>query len=309
MRGNLRPGLLGVITMAGIVLSSPGFGAEPFRYEGVCEASAAAILGERHFAVASDDTELLTIYERGKAAPVSTLRLPAVTDLEAAARIGTTIFWVTSHSLNQDGEDRTKRKLLFATAVSENGSLAMTGTTFRSLRERLARLLGRPESVLATSLNIEGLAATPDGHLLVGLRGPLTADGKAQVVKVDNPFSLVGLPEPARTSPSLPIATVSRLDLGGRGIRSIDAVGTGERRYLIVAGSVEDGGVPPLLYWWDGLHAATPGPKVSMQGLNPEALLAWSERELQIIGDNGDACSEKAKRNPRWFPSIDITLD
>ena len=52
---------------------------------------------------------------------------------------------------------------------------------------------------LAGSLNIEGLAATPGGNLVVGLRSPLTDDKRALVVKVEKPFDLVGLTPPAIT--------------------------------------------------------------------------------------------------------------
>ncbi len=303
MRSSIRSVVLGGAVTA--VLWTAAGAAEPFRYEGLCEASAAVALDDTRFAVASDDLEVLTLYERGKAAPVATVPLDDVTDIEAAARIGDTIFWLTSHSLNKDGDDKKKRKQLFATTVAPDGTVATRGAVSRSLRETVAARLGMDEAALAKAFNIEGLAATPDGALLAGLRAPLTGDGEALVVRIDDPSALVGLPPPADaavTGGAPAIAAVSTLDLGGRGVRSLERVG---ERYLIVAGSVEDGGEPPALYWWDGAEAVTPGPDVSLAGLTPEALFAWSDGTVQILGDNGDACDEKDKK-PKWFPSIDV---
>jgi hypothetical protein len=297
------------ITSAGAMLAvalwTSAASGEPVRYDGVCEASAAAILNSQHFVVASDETEQLTVYERGKAEPVSTFVHRDVTDLEGAARVGDTVFWLTSHSLNKDGEDKPKRKLLFATTVTSNAGLADTGTPFRDFRARIAARLGSSEAELRERLNIEGLAATADGDLVVGLRGPLTEDKKAIVVKIEDPFSLVGLPVPQKTNAAPTMKPVSKLDLGGRGIRSIERIGSGDHTFLIVAGSVEDAGLPPALYWWDGIHEAAPGPAAPLAGLTPEAVIAWSDHELQILGDNGEMCSDE-ESNPRWFPSIDV---
>ena len=303
MRSSIKSVVLGGAVTA--VLCTAGVAAGPVRYEGLCEASAAVALDDTRFAVASDDLEVLTVYERGKAAPVATVPLDDVTDIEAAARIGDTIFWLTSHSLNKDGEDKKKRKQLFATTVAPDGAVATRGAVSRTVRETIAARLGGDEAALAKAFNIEGLAATPDGALLAGLRAPLTDDGKALIVRIDDPFALVGLSPPADAAvagDAPAIAAVSTLDLGGRGVRSLDRVG---ERYLIVAGSVEDGGKPPAaLFWWDGAGAVTPGPAVSLAGLTPEALFAWSDGTVQILGDNGDTCSEKG--DDRWFPSVEV---
>lgn len=292
---------------AAIALWSAAAVSEPFRYEGVCEASAAAVLDESHFAVASDETETLTIYERGKPTPVATFLHPEVTDLEGSARIGDTVFWLTSHSLNKEGEDKKKRKVLFATVVGDGSALSDGGTNFRDLREKVASLLRIEEEALKPTLNIEGLAATTNGDLLVGLRAPLTDDQRARVVKIENPFALVGLPAPAGAGPASAAPAVWALDLGGRGIRSIERVGTGEHAFLIVAGSVEDQGAGPALYWWDGLgDTVSPGPSIpSLGGPVPEAMISWNANDIQIIGDNGDNCRDE-EAAPRWFPSVDV---
>lgn len=283
----------------------------PVYYSGVCEASAAARVDTGRFVVASDELELLTLYQRGNPQPLSTFAHPNVTDIEAAARIGDTIFWVTSHSVNKEKEDKPKRKILFATKVLPSGALAAAGADYRGLRADIARALGVRETIeaggrvtggLALDLNIEGLAATPAGNLLVGLRGPLSA-GRAQVVQIVKPFRLVGLPQ----RPSKALQTkVFQLDLGGRGIRSIEQIGTGGRTYLIVAGPVADSGPAPKLYWWDGRNQPTDGPALSFGAMKPEALIASRADRVQILGDNDDNCAEDEAVPPRRYPSRDI---
>ena len=285
---------------AAAALWATAAGAQLRHYDGVCEASAAARLDASHFAVASDETETLTIYRRGDPAPGATLRHPDVTDIEAAARVGDLIFWLTSHSLNNSGEDKPKRKLLFATRIGPGPSLVAAGSEFRGLRALIAGALGVSEAALTPGLNIEGLAETPEGDLLVGLRGPLAPGGAARVVRIRNPRALVGL-APAGVTARAELA--ASLNLGGRGIRSIERVGTGAHRYLIVAGPVQDAGAAPLLFWWDGVGAVTPGPVAPLAGLTPEGLIFWTFDRVEIFGDNGAACSDEAPA-PRWFHGL-----
>jgi hypothetical protein len=42
--------------------------------------------------------------------------------------------------------------------------------------------------------------------------------------------------------------------------------------------------------------------------VKPEALIAWSARRVQILGDNDDRCSEDEPVPPRRFPSLDVRL-
>ena len=289
---------------AATVLWTTAAGAQLGHYDGVCEASAAAALSPTHFAIASDETETLTVYRRGTPAPVATFTHADVSDIEASARIGDVIFWLTSHSFNNSGEDKPKRKRLFATRIVAGPRLAAAGSEFRGLRAMIAGALGMADALLAPELNIEGLAATPEGHLLVGLRGPLTAAGAARVVRIRNPLALVGLAPAGVTATADPAVS---LDLGGRGIRSIEWFGSGARRYMIVAGPVQDSGAAPALYWWDGAGTVTPGPAAPLAGLNPEALLRTSNHQVEIFGDNGDACSDETA-NPRWFHSLHVSF-
>ena len=75
-----------------------------------------------------------------------------------------------------------------------------TGTAYTNLRVDLigAPQLGKYNLKIAATLapeelggfNIEGLAATPDGRLLLGFRNPIT-EGKALVVPIENPKEVV----------------------------------------------------------------------------------------------------------------------
>jgi hypothetical protein len=82
--------------------------------KGLCEASAGAFLDATHFAVASDETNTLQIYERGKPDPIGKgVDMKGFTgfdksDLEGAAAIGDRIYWISSHSFNSSGEDKEK---------------------------------------------------------------------------------------------------------------------------------------------------------------------------------------------------------
>lgn len=292
--------------------------AERRTYGAICEASAAAIINRSHVAVASDDHQTILTYQRGQQAPVARFDLgDEMTDVEAAARIGDTVFWVTSHSLNSSGEDKKKRKVFFATKVASDGTLASDGKKYRHLREDLAAALGMAETTLMPTLNIEGMASTPDGHVLIGLRGPQDETGeKAFLIEISNPADLIAS---AGDDARAKIVRVVRLNLSdgagtpGRGIRDIARVG---ERYLILAGSQPDGGVPPTkLFWWDGhSDGATAGPSADFSGMTPEAIAVWSETDAEVFSDNGGAvidgkeCGDKSPPANAFFPAVDITL-
>ncbi|HYW16422.1 MAG TPA: hypothetical protein VE891_09760 [Allosphingosinicella sp.] len=291
----------------------------PFRYRGLCEASAAMIVGPNRFAVASDDSEIIRIYERGKAEPLAGLDLPVgeVGDFEAAAISGDRLYWTTSHSLTKDGEDKAKRKQLIETSMA-GGRLAVVGRRV-DLRTRISTLLAPPEWPLReppewpleASLNIEGMAGSPRGDLLLGLRAPLKG-GKAAVLRISDPHRL--------TSGSATAAAAGNgikwLNLGQRGIRSLEGGGMGARAYLILAGATGESKQEPALFWWDGMSSnVTAGPTLVAknalpdgEGLPsrdvvPEAVIRWKDGTIQVLGDNEANCTEGGNA---WFPSLEI---
>ena len=297
-----------------------------FVYRGLCDASAAIALGAEHFVVADDERNTLRVYRRGVAEPASSIDLSRFlgtdadkeSDLEGAARIGDRIYWISSHGRNSKGEVQARRYRFFATEIvasavppSVSPSVKPTGSASDSL---LRDLIDAPELralrlVEATKrapeapggLNIEGLAAADGGRLLIGLRNPLPA-GKAVVVPLRNPAEVVA---GKRAQFDAPLA----LDLGGRGIRSMERVGTG---YLIVAGPPADEG-SFALYRWSGRagDAAKPMPSVDLGSLRPEALFEIPGGAVQLLSDDGGvevggvAC-KKLPQGKRGFRSLEL---
>jgi Protein of unknown function (DUF3616) len=112
--------------------------------------------------------------------------------------------------------------------------------------------------------NIEGLAATTDGQLLIGFCNPIRSQ-KALVVPRQNPAAVI-------QGKKAQFGTPIELDLGDRGIRSIELVGSS---YVIVAGPPGKTGTFKL-YRWSGKADSKPNEiqGIDVQGLRPEALFA-----------------------------------
>lgn len=288
------------------VLVAGTAGAEELRRTGICEASAAAILSVGRVAVASDDSDRLAIYNRHGTIPVRSEDLGKVDDIEGAARIGDTVFWITSHSLTGSGKDKQRRRKLLATRPGPEGLPVETGRKFDDLRDVVVAALTDfgPDAVsgdLVPVLDIEGLAATPDGALLLALRMPLTSDGRALIVQIPRPFELLKLDQPPTGSDAV---AVFALDLDGRGIRGIERDPDGS--YVLIAGPSGDGPEPFDLYVWAG--AGRPqrlDVRGELAGMAPEALVIWESGLVEVFGDNGATCqdNEDMPDAERWFPS------
>src|SRR5690606_28821785 len=152
---------------------------------------------------------------------------------------------------------------IFATRIavaSGRAKFEVVGEPYRRLLEDLiAAPVLRPYGLAEASaagrapkdeggFNIEGLAATPEGHLLIGLRNPVP-QGRALVVPLLNPAEIIRGQRARLGEPAL-------LDLAGRGIR--DLVGVG-REYFILAGEPGDNDRSSLstqLFRWAGDSAA-----------------------------------------------------
>lgn len=307
--------LVGLMALlAAVAQAQPGV----VRYEGLCDASAAIALDARHFIVADDEHNRLTVYRRGQPARVGEVELDAFlhtgkeADLEGAAQVGSRIYWIASHARNSAGKPREDRQRFFATEM-RGATVEPVGKPYTRLLAdllatpalaplQLAEAAGRAAEA-GGGFNIEGLAAAPDGSLLIGLRNPIP-QGLAVVIPLLNPAELVAGKAPARFGAAL------RPDLGGRGVRSIERVGNG---YLITAGPPADtGGF--ALYRWSGKAGDKPLPvKVDLGTLRPEALFAWPQGQLTLLSDDGGvavgkkACKD-ADESRRSFRALDIAL-
>ncbi|URK87124.1 hypothetical protein LP421_25535 [Rhizobium sp. RCAM05350] len=279
-------------------------------YSGICEASAAAPLDETHFVVVSDENNTLRVYQRGNPDPASDdLALDSFldakkSDIEASARLGDRVYWISSHSPDRHGNKIDRRSVFFASDIVHGAALAVepAGRPYRDLGKAIAKSIG----VDRKDINIEGLAATQTGSLLIGLRNPLSSDNRAIVVPLDNPAAVADRGE----TPSL--GAPRSFDLGGNGIRSIDSTDLPDRPYLILAGPIEgrQGKAKGefALYWWTG------GPENPQKinaaidkGFTAEAMVIDPKlRIAQLISDDGHRCSETDPKEQRRFRSLNV---
>lgn len=277
----------------------------PMQYSGMCDASGAVAINSNLFVVASDEDNVLRLYRADQAGmPLREFDCNAFlelehkgksleADLEAAARIGDRAFWMGSHGRNRLGKLRRNRHRFFATdiQVAADGQVTLTpvGKPCKTLLDDLENdprygpfhleeaSLHAPKE--KDALNIEGLSATPEGHLLVGFRNPVPQE-KALLAPLLNPNEVIA-GHPARFD--APIL----LDLGGLGIRDMALY---EGAYLIIAGAWHGGG-PFRFYRWKG--PGTPPQPLTvrhLQDYQPEAIIIYPQtglREVQILSDDG----------------------
>ncbi len=270
-------------------------------YEGPCDASAAVATGPNEFVVANDETNVLFSYRLGEPKAIGSLDLTQFlgvgrnqeADIEGAAAIDSRVYWISSHSRNSKGQARSSRYRLFATELRNDAAnrIVPVGKPYKHLLHdltesaSLARYHLAAASKLAAEadggLNIEGLAATPEGQLLIGFRNPLP-DERALLVPLENPGEVVD-GKRAR------LGEAFELNLGRRGIRSIELM---DGRYLIVAGPTADEG-SFALYRWSGKRGDAAEPiAVDLGSLRPEALFAIPQTaKVQLLSDDGGVAS------------------
>lgn len=286
------PGLLATLAL----LCLPTLAASPTGvtyFHGACDASALVPLPPHHLVVADDEDQVLRLYERHQGGlPVETLNLQAFlridpkepeVDIEAAARIGSRIYWLSSHGRNRKGKPRPSRHRFFATDLiphPDQPRLVPVGAPYSRLLHdllqdpRLAHFHIARASLLPPkapgALCIEGLTQLPDGRLLIGFRNP-QPQGHALLIPLENPNDLLaGLP--ARFGDPI------LLNLQQRGIRGL---GTLQHHLLIIAGSHDSTEDSQLFSWSLTSPNAQPLPSLSLPGLNPEAI-----EPLQILPDS-----------------------
>ena len=295
-------------------------------------ASSAIALDAQYMLVADDEDQTIRLYRRDQDGGVvgstdftgnlalteidNDTALPREVDLEASTRAGSRIYWIGSHSngsIANGAKIRTNRYRLFASDLVGSGT--NTTQTFvgynKTLRTFSGGLTGGdlvawgdlngydfsaktvagvgPEA--PGGFNIEGLAMAPNGTTAyIAFRAPLIGPNlQALIAPLTNIDAVVTTPaSPTFGAPIL-------LDLGGRGIRSIERNSAGE--YLIIAGPPE-AGKSFQLYSWTGNAADAPvNLNVDMAALNPEGSFEGivevpaplcGDKSIQLLVDNGD---------------------
>lgn len=277
---------------------------------GCCDGSAGVALDAEHFLVANDEDSVLRVYSRRDLSrPLAAVdfrkflgleKQNAESDIEGLARIGFTIYAIGSHSRSKDGKKRKERRRFFALRYSWQGGeirLRPHGQPYDKLAKSLEEnpLLrevdfGRARGDRRGGLNIEGLASTPKGGLLIGFRNPLL-EKEALLVPLLNPAEVVaGNAQPHFGPPK-------RVDLDGTGIRGMARRGAS---YFLAAESEDN---LPKIFRWDGLARRPKRILASLpNSLNPEAVLLFpNTEEIHLLSDDGNAkangedCNESKK--------------
>ena len=296
---------------------------------GSSDASTALALDANYMVVGDDEANVLRVYDRKGGDALVEWSFESSTknafgndelDLEAGTKIGNTLYFIGSHSNKKSGAEADSREFLFAVNVEGTGK----DTTFDSqpvqVRDGLEKRLSDwdtnnehglgngyfgfaasagagiiPENV--NGFSIEGMTVSLDGkHLMLGFRAPQT-DTNIREKAVIIPVALEGVFDSSKPAQ---LGQPIELDLGGRGIRSIEKAEDGSG-YLIIAGPA--GPASPdvthnfRLFTWDGttapkelnvdldaLRDATGGSFetiVSVPSLN-------TGTAIQLLQDNGD---------------------
>jgi hypothetical protein len=286
-------------------------------YAGMCSASAAVALDQNTFVVADDEDNILRIYDRNTKVPLQTVLLSTIfpgeildgkkleIDLEGAAMLGDKIFWIGSHSTSKDGEYRSARHRLFALQFKRDVSgkfiASRVGNIYSKLIEDLEKddrfnryRIYNAKTIAPKDIggvSIEGLAATPDGTLLIGFRNPLSGGKKkALLVTLLNPLEVI---EGVKARFGHPID----LDLDRNGIRSIEF--HKQHEYLIVAGP--DGANKKHKKSHLYLYSNSDKPRkiyIDLNNLNVEAAFFYPQDDayVQLLSDDGSNCDQNDKR-------------
>lgn len=275
----------------------------PVVFTGTCDASAALPVSGDLFVVANDEDNLLRFYRFSQPGPpLQTFDLkPWFTDkkkapeadLEAAAQLGDTIFFITSHGRNSAGKLAPARQRLFALKLSATNtivSVERVGHIYTNLVAHLAADARYAQFELSDAaelppkasgaLNIEALVATPEGALLIGFRNPIP-HGRALIATLLNPRETIA-GQPAKFGAPL------QLDLGGLGLRDMCATTNG---YYVIAGPASGGHGESRLYFWAGndsrpqLISDAHFPKSNPEGI---CFLDFGpQTDLLIVSDDG----------------------
>ncbi len=293
-------------------------------FYGASDASAAVTLDANCFLVADDENNTLRLYPfQNDSLPLAQFDLTShlgttekfsEADIEGATRVGSRIYWITSHGRNLDGKPRPNRYRFFATDHQANdGSWTITpaGSPCSTLVQAMLQTpalqpLGLDRATQLDSLNltkkqlkklapkedglnIEALAASPDhSTLYIGFRNPLIPDPKtgrlqALVIPLQNFQQVIEQQAPPQFgSPLL-------WDLDRRGLRCLEYSPCHKCFFLIAGPRDDETGFD--LYRWDGNPGSQPAkiPYIfNTPGFSPEAILLFDDRpDLYLLSDDG----------------------
>ncbi len=175
------------------------------------------------------------------------------------------LYAVTSHSRDDDGDEKKSRDKLVRFRIEANRVVAPI------VVNGLKRALVAAHPLLAAAadiedvksgggLNIEALEISPDRQrLLIGFRSPLQGSN-ALIASVENPAAIFEADEAPRVS-----STLQALDLGGDGIRGMSYMASLDG-YLIISGPTSREQDEFKLWFWSGQPTAS-ARRVTVPGL------------------------------------------
>lgn len=297
---------------------------------GSSDASGAVALDSKYMIVGDDESNVLRVYDRAGGDALVEWDYSQVTgstdevDMEALTMVGDILYVTGSHSNTKKGLDADSREIVFAVKVTGTGANTtfdyqgkFTGFEAALVAWDNSGASGKPAGYFGfaassgpglapentNGFSIEGMTTSVDNsELWLGFRAPqtdTTTRDKALIVPVTNYQALLA-DKTMTTAPTFGEAI--ELNLGGRGIRSIDKAKDGSG-YLIIAGP--SGGATDAvtndfrLYTWDGkaedapveldnnldaLLKATGGSFESI--VSPASIKPGTQ--IQLLQDNGD---------------------
>jgi len=261
------------------------------------ELSGACRLPDGRFVLVDDETRTTCYLWDGDASDLP-YRVPLaepLDDLEAAAAdsVGQ-VYLLTSHSLTKKGAARADRRHLARLSGLVQGPTAgvLTQKPRLELADDLLGPLTGALGVPAGAINLEGLAWYPGAdQLLLGVRAPLSGN-LAQVVGLGPIDALFG-----RGEPGTPV--VHRLDLGGRGIRSLDYDPWRRQVWVLAGPAGADTGAFALYLWDPATDALVLNPVPGLDRLaQPEGVVALAppdtagRSQLLFAGEGAAAAPE-----------------
>jgi len=246
---------------------------------------------------------------------------PKEVDIEGSYRVGNRIFWLGSHSHSMDLLERTNRARVFATDLVGSGtgvSLAVVshydflkidlldwdaqnrhgrGANYYGLAASAAMGVD-PKAPDGSGFNLEGLCVAAGGGTgaWIAFRAPLVPTSTRANALVLPVLNYTTLATRGGGQGSAVFGPPFELNLGGRGVRSIEGIGT---NYLIVAGPPGAGTNLPApgnfrLFTWSGKTNEQPRERAAdLSGLSPEAMiglppLPWTANSpVHLVSDNG----------------------
>ncbi|GEM_PF-207154 len=309
--------------LAILLLASSTF-AEETKFWGAADVSAAVFLDDSHFVVANDESNHLRIYQIDRPqSPVEQINLDSFlqaepdspeADIEAAARVGDRIFWITSHGRNKDGKLRPSRYRFFCTHIQSGQTggerLVIEGKPCKTLVQQLLAHPSPVQEILKQAtqfdqplskkqreklapkeqgLNIEGLVYYPfDESLLIGLRNPLFKP-KGQKEKLAVAVQLLNPQDLAIAGSAARFGRVLLWNLDNRGIRGME-YNSADKTFYILAGPV-DSETASALFRWEGDFEKQPTLVVewaeNSSAFTPEGIAVGPDGLLWLFSDDG----------------------